>query len=107
MLSRWVEVETHAGPPVAAGEYQIIPLAQSWRLKLPLPMIGGGVVWNRPVSVVVQTPDGGERVLGVRDTTRQAQAALLGVSAAVVMLAWVVARLIAVMRKSEKEYQND
>ncbi len=107
MLSRWLEVETHAAPPVAAGEYRITPLAQSWRLKLPFPRIGGGVIWNRPVAVVVQTPQGGERVLEVRDTTRQAQAGLLGVSAAVVLFAWLVSRWINGNRNSEKELKNE
>lgn len=105
MFSSWLQVETRAAQAVKAGDLQIIPMAQSWRLKLP--WVRGGVIWNRPVSVVVQTPDGGERVLGVRDATRQAQAALLGGSLAVVLFAWAVSRLIGAIRDSEKELENE
>ena len=72
-----VQIETRAGAPLVAGERVLIPMAQVVRLQLPGPAVGG-LIWNRPVSVVSRTADGQEQVLPVQDVTRQAQLALLG-----------------------------
>lgn len=81
MFDNFVHVENNAGRPIQDGPYRIVPVSQSIRLSVPgLP---GGLIWNRPVSVIVTTADGQEQVLPIRDITRIAQltifvAAVLG-----------------------------
>jgi hypothetical protein len=76
MLENFIHVENMAGRSIQAGENQIMPVSQAVRLHLPgLP---GGLVWNRPVSVVVTTPDGQEQVLPIRDLTRIVQLLIFG-----------------------------
>ena len=50
-------------------------MAKSWQIRFPGGT--GGIIWNRPHSVVVQKMEG-EEVLPVQDVTRQVQLALLG-----------------------------
>jgi hypothetical protein len=76
VLANLIHVETRAGNPILAGDRTIIPLAKSVRLQFP--GWNGGVIWNRPVSVVIRTAGGEEQLLPVRDVTRQVQLALLG-----------------------------
>lgn len=90
MLGKFLQVETRAGDPIQAGDTTIVPLAKSYQFRLPGK--AGGVIWNRPASVVVQTALGQEYILPVRDVTRQAQFALLGGSLLVGLLTWLVVR---------------
>jgi hypothetical protein len=69
-------IETSPGETIQAGANKITPLSQAVKLILPRSM--GGLIWNRPVSVLVQAADGSEQVLPVVDVTRIAQLALLG-----------------------------
>ena len=50
-------------------------MAKSWQVRFPGNL--GGIIWNRPSSIVVRSADGEEEVLPVRDVTRQTQFALL------------------------------
>lgn len=90
MLGNFFQVETRAGDPIPAGDTTIVPLAKSYQLRLPGKV--GGVIWNRPASVVVQTAVGQEYILPIRDVTRRAQFALLGGSLLAGLLAWLVVR---------------
>ena len=70
-----LQIENRAGNPVTTGGTRIIPFAQSVRLDLPgLP---GGVVWNRPLSVLAVSANGDEQVIRIVDATRRIQIALL------------------------------
>ena len=80
------EIETHAGPPVHAGQSRIIPFVQTIRLNLP--GTGGGLAWSRPTAILTQTPDGQETVLPIQDVTRQAQITFLGLGILGVLLIW-------------------
>ncbi len=87
----WIEYETQAGEPFHAGDMRIIPLARTLRIRIPgLP---GGLVWNRPAALAVQTAGGEERVLPVQDVTRQAQLALLGAGLIGSILVWSIMRM--------------
>lgn len=69
-------IENQAGLPVQAGTNRILPFTQVVRLQIP--GLKGGLVWNRPVAVLVQAADGSEETLAVPDVTRQAQLTFLG-----------------------------
>jgi hypothetical protein len=90
MLMDWITLETNAGEPVKVGDKTLTPLAQALRIKLP--GFQGGLVWNRPASVVVQSADGQEQVLPVRDITRQAVWLILGAGLLGGVLAWLFSR---------------
>lgn len=73
--SKFFQVETRSGMPLVDGEKTLTPFAQSFTIRIPGAPVR--LFWNRPVSVLVQTPDGGEQVLRIRDVTRLAQWSLL------------------------------
>jgi hypothetical protein len=83
-------VETHAGEPIEVGNSKIVPLAKVVRIQKNGWL--GGVIWNRPVAVVVQTGDGEEIVIPVRDVTRIAQLAIFGSGLFVILMAWLITR---------------
>jgi hypothetical protein len=90
MTDSFIHVENRAGSVIQAGDHQIMPISQAIRLQLPgLP---GGLIWNRPVSVVVTHPDGQEQVLPVRDVTRIAQFTILGMAVVGSFLFWRASR---------------
>lgn len=83
-------IETMPGETVQAGRNKITPFSQAFKLILPRSI--GGLIWNRPVSVLVQRDDGSEQVLPVVDVTRVAQLALLGFGLAGGFLFWLIKR---------------
>ena len=76
MLRRLINIETHAGEPISAGDVTIIPLAKS--LRLMIPGIPTGLIWNRPIAIVARTVSGDEHVIPVRDPTRRAVLSIWG-----------------------------
>ena len=74
-----LRMETRAGKPVDAAGRKIVPFSQA--LILSFPGAPGGLIWNRPVSVLVQESDGSEIVIPVVDYTRRVELALLGATA--------------------------
>lgn len=90
MLAEIIHSESRSGNAVVAGDITLIPMSKFIRLQLPgLP---GGLIWNRPVAVVARRASGEEQVLPIRDVTRQAQLALLGVGLVVGLLLWRAGR---------------
>ena len=83
-------VETHAGEPIEVGRSKIVPLAKVVRYQKPGWL--GGVIWNRPIAVVVQTEDEEEQVIPIRDVTRIAQIAIVGSGLLVILMAWLLTR---------------
>ncbi len=71
-----LHIDTRTGEPVLAGETTITPVSQSVRLQLP--GVPGGFIWNRPLAVRVQTGSGPAQTLPVRDVTRLAQLLVVG-----------------------------
>ncbi len=86
----FLTIETLPGESIQTGPNKITPFSQV--VKLMLPGSRGGLIWNRPVSVLVQGTDGSENVLPVVDITRIAQLALLGVGLAFGILFWLINR---------------
>ena len=73
-----LRIETLTGQPVRVRDTQLHVRSQVVQLRLPF--ANGGLIWNRPVSVVMRTPDGQEQILSVADVTRTAVLALLVLS---------------------------
>jgi hypothetical protein len=86
----FITIETLSGISIQTGTNKITPFSQA--VKLMLPGSRGGLIWNRPVSVLVQGFDGSENVLPVVDVTRIAQIALLGIGLAFGFLFWLINR---------------
>ena len=85
-------IETHAGTPIAMNGVRLFPFAES--LRLFLPMMNFGLVWNRPVSILAIGADGEEQVIPIRDRTREIVWTLYGAIAVLaVMTALVEFRL--------------
>lgn len=87
---RWITLESRAGEAVQAGVRRLTPLASVVRLEIP--GWQGGLVWNRPAAVLVSEPDGSEKLLAVRDTTRLAQLLILSAGLFGSWLIWLAFR---------------
>lgn len=71
-----LQFETRPGQTLRVGKTRLTPFAQSFQLTLPgLP---GGLIWNRPVSILAQYPDGREEVTPIPDLTRRIQFTIYG-----------------------------
>jgi hypothetical protein len=66
-----LQVETRPGKALQVRNTRFIPFAQSYRMIIP--GFQGGLVWNRPVSILTVYPDGSEIVTPVPDVTRRIQ----------------------------------
>jgi hypothetical protein len=86
----FLTIDNLPGVSIQAGTNRITPFSQA--VKLMLPGSRGGLIWNRPVSVLVQGDNGSEQVLPVVDVTRMAQLALLGIGLAGGILFWLIKR---------------
>lgn len=80
-------VENRVGAPIQAGERRITPFVQV--VKVEIPGLHGGLIWNRPHAVLVQESDGSEIVLPVPDITRQLQIFLLAAGLFAGLLFWM------------------
>jgi len=77
-MSTLIRSETRTGQSISTHGFKLTPFSRS--LTLRIPGINGGLIWNRPASVLVQAEDGQEYVLPVIDFTRQVQWALYGLA---------------------------
>ncbi len=87
---RVVEFETHVGEPIQVNSVTITPISRA--LQVRFPGRTGGIVWNRPVAVRVQAPQGPEKRLPVHDETRFQQFLLFVVLFGAVALARALLR---------------
>lgn len=86
----FITFETLPGETIQAGTHKITPYSQA--VKLILPGSRAGLIWNRPLSVLVEGDDSSQRVLPVVDVTRLVQLALLGIGLAGGIALWLVKR---------------
>jgi hypothetical protein len=77
-MQKWLAQENYSGQPVSYRGTTIIPFSRVLRIQIP--GISGGLIWNRPVSVLTVDADGQERLFPVRDITRQVVWGLLGLT---------------------------
>ena len=82
--------KTRAGEPVEANDLTIYPVARSFRVNIP--GAHGGIIWNRPVAVIVEDSAGNRQVLPVVDRTRQIQMAIFGAGLLGTLLTWLIFR---------------
>jgi hypothetical protein len=75
MLTSLLRIETLTGQPVKVKDTQLHVRSQVVQLRFPF--ISGGLIWNRPIAVLVRTADGQDQILLVRDVTRTAVLMLL------------------------------
>jgi len=90
MSQPWIRSKTKAGSAISSGETHVMPLAHSVCLQprgLPF-----GIIWNRPLSVVVRTADGKVREVPVPDITRRRQVMWLAIGVFGSLLLWYVLR---------------
>mgnify|MGYP006293871535 FL=1 len=77
--------QTRSGDPVIAGDITVTPQSEAISLRWPY----GGLVWNRPVAVLVEKGGQTERI-PIVDVTRAAQLGLLGLSVILSIVTFVV-----------------
>ena len=70
MPTSLLRIETLTGQPIKVKDTQVRVRSQVVQLRFPF--IHGGLIWNRPVAVLVRTADSQDRVLPVPDVTRNA-----------------------------------
>jgi len=90
--------QTSPGDPVEVNEVTIYPVARSYRINLP--GVRGGIIWNKPLAVIVEDSNGNRQVLPVPDRTRQLQIAIFYAGLIGTLLTWLIFRK---SRKTEKK----
>ena len=71
-IFRW---QTISGDKVTIGDVSVTPQSQALIIRWP----HGGLVWNRPVAILVERDEQTERI-PIVDVTRMVQLGLLGLS---------------------------
>lgn len=90
MAERILVQQTSAGEPVIAGDIKIYPVARSYRLNFPSGH--GGIVWNRPRSVIVEDVMGRRQIIPIQDYTRRMQIFILAAGLITALLTWLIFR---------------
>jgi hypothetical protein len=85
-----IQIETKCGRPIQASGQTVVPVARAVRLRLPI--LHGGLIWNRPVAVVVRGADGSEYEVPVHDVTRRVQLLVLAAGLCGSLLIWLLMR---------------
>lgn len=70
---KMIEWRTVSGSPVTVGDVTLTPQSQALTIGWP----DGGLVWNRPVAILVERGQHAERI-PIVDVTRVVQLGLLG-----------------------------
>ena len=76
MSTSLLRVETLTGQSIRVKNTEIRVRSQVIHFRLPV--ANGGMIWNRPVAVLVRTSDGQEQILPIPDLTRIAVLTLVG-----------------------------
>ena len=93
MTNSLFRIEILTSQPLRVNDAQLRVRSQVVQLRLP--RINGGLIWNRPVAVLVRTPDGQDQTLPVRDVTRSVVLALVMLCCASTFLLMLFRRKIA------------
>ena len=91
MSNSLLRIETLTGQPVKVKDTQL--RLRSQVVELRLPFASGGLIWNRPVAVVVSTADGRDQILPIQDVTRTAMLVLAGLCFASTFLFMIYKRM--------------
>ena len=88
MAERMFVQQTSAGEPITVGNLKVFPVARSYRMNFPGGQ--GGMLWNRPLGVIVEDQQGKRQTIPVRDKTRRMQVAILAAGFLGSLLAWMI-----------------
>lgn len=89
-------IEFHSGKPIFHAGRTIIPFSRIVYLRVPGTNFAG--IWNKPVSLLIQHPDGQEEIRPIPDPTRTTILAILAGALAF----WLVFQKITRMRLADK-----
>lgn len=93
MLTSVLRIQILTGQPIKVKDTQL--RVRSQVLQLRLPFISGGLIWNRPIAVLVHTADGQDQIWPIPDLTRTAILTLLVLSLAGTFLLVLFRRKLA------------
>jgi uncharacterized membrane protein len=94
-LKEILQWQTLSGDEVTVGDITLTPQSQALTIRWPK----GGLVWNRPVAVLVER-DGQTERIPIVDVTRMAQLGLLG-------LGLVFSMVIFILSARRRRVQNE
>jgi hypothetical protein len=77
MQTSILRVETRTSPPMEIPDAQLYVRSRFFQLRFPAG--NGGLIWNRPVAIVVRPLNGQEKVIPVLDVTRIVLFTLAGI----------------------------
>jgi len=80
-----VQIQTVSGDAAVLGDVKLIPQSRSLTVHWPY----GGMVWHRPLAMLVQRGEQ-EETIPIVDVTRIAQLGFWGLSVLFVLIAWAV-----------------
>ena len=84
MQTSILRIETRNSSPITIQDAQIYVRSQVVQLRFPA--LNGGLIWNRPVAIVVRAFDGQETIVPIVDVTRMVMLSLAGLSFAAVFV---------------------
>jgi hypothetical protein len=88
MSNEFIQMEYSAGETITTeAGVRITPFSKILRLRLP--GLKGGLIWNRPSSLLVEA-DGEEQVMNIPDPTRTAQWMLFFSALLVPLAVWLL-----------------
>jgi hypothetical protein len=90
-MPNFIVIETKAGQPIQDGKTTITPYSQSLRIQIP--GVNGGLIWNRPVSILAASEDGQEEIIPVPDVTRQVLWAIIGAGLGSALILFIISRI--------------
>lgn len=80
--------QTSAGEPVSVGGVNVFPVSRSYRIDFPAGR--GGLLWNRPLAIIVENEQGEREVIPVQDRTRLMQVGILFAGILGSALVWLI-----------------
>lgn len=86
-IGKAVKWQKTTGETVTAHGYAVTPQAQALSVRLPL----GGIVWNRPLAVLVEQ-DGRTQQIPILDVTRITQLAIWTTAFLLTVIIWLRSR---------------
>ena len=93
-LKDFIQLLTNTGEKITAGRFSLTPQSKALTIRLPF----GGLVWNRPVAVLVEE-NGQTRRIPIVNATRLAQVGVF----ALVLVSVIISAVIAQKRSHQDE----
>jgi hypothetical protein len=87
-MGKIINIETQAGDSIQWGEATLTPFLQT--ISLRAPSARSWFVWNRPTSLLVQSPGETDQILRIPDFTRRIIWTLGAASLAAVVILWII-----------------